>query len=203
MLHASCSLMSLMSFAAGTLMTGASSQPHYLLLSQPDNGVPNNVQFPLICYPQAAPRDNTNLVVWFEACFSTNQWLPCGRYPLHPYTHFHPNTHEVLGICAGWAELLFGGDNGRMMTVHAGDAVLIPAGVGHKQVAASDDFFAVVAYPCGVQPETQRDDKALLSLALEAVKQVAMPQTDPLLGDEGGLVEIWHPLTRAGNPQDI
>ncbi|OON41973.1 hypothetical protein BTJ39_02115 [Izhakiella australiensis] len=202
MLYASCSLMSLMSFAAGTLMTGASSQPHYLLLSQTDNGVPNNPRFPLICYPQAAPEDSEDLAVWFEDRFAANQWLPRWRYPVYPYTHFHPNTHEMLGICAGWAEILFGGDNGRVMTVHAGDAVLIPAGVGHKQIAASDDFFAVGAYPRGIQPETLRDDKAQLSLALEAVKQVAVPQSDPLLGDQGGLVDIWHPLVGAENRSD-
>ncbi|PIJ50306.1 hypothetical protein BL250_11090 [Erwinia sp. OLTSP20] len=199
MLSASDSLISLMSFAAGSLMTGAPSQPYAFLLSHADNGIPNNPRLPLIFYPRAVPQETEDLASWFEGRFTLNQWQPRWRYPVYPYSHFHPNSHEMLGMCAGWAEILFGGDGGRVITVHAGDAVLIPAGVGHKQIAASEDFFAVGAYPCGLQPQTLRDDITCLSQMQDAVKQVAVPAMDPLLGDKGGVTQLWHPLAAAQN----
>lgn len=199
MLPVSCSLLSLMSFAAGTFLTGASTQPHYLLMAQADGGVPNNPILPLIIYPQAVPEEVEDIPAWFEDRFASHQWLPRWRYPVYPYTHYHPNTHELLGISAGWAEILFGGDNGRIMTVHAGDVVLIPAGVGHKQIAASDDFFAVGAYPRGMQPETLRDEPQDLHRAQELVKRVAVPALDPLRGEEGAVIDIWHPLVHSAD----
>lgn len=194
MLPASCSLLTLMSFAAGTFMTGASTQPHYLLIAQADNGVPNNPLLPLIIYPQAVPEEEEDIAAWLEERFASHDWPPAWRDNVYPYTHYHPNTHELLGIGAGWAEILFGGDNGRVMTVHAGDVVLIPAGVGHKQIAASEDFFAVGAYPRGMQPGTLRDEKHDLHRAQELVKRVPLPQLDPLRGSEGAVIDIWHPL---------
>ena len=99
-----------------------------------------------------------------------------------------------MGIAAGWAQILFGGETGRAVTVYAGDAVLIPAGVGHQQLAASDDFFAVGAYPRGMQPDTRRDELNLLNQSIVEIKRVPMPQHDPITGGEGAVTEIWHPL---------
>ncbi len=74
-------------------------------------------------------------------------------------------------MAEGWAEVLFGGDSGRMITLRAGDAVLIPAGVGHRQVSASEDFVAVGAHPEGLKPEILRDEIGLLKLSQEKVKK--------------------------------
>lgn len=186
------SLLAMMSFAAGTFSAGASSNPQYMTF-QPANGVPNN-PLPLIIYPRVVPADVEDIATHFEDLFARHQWLPRWRYPVYPYTHFHPNTHELLGIGAGWAQILFGGETGRAVTVHAGDAVLIPAGVGHQQLAASEDFFAVGAYPRGMQPETRRDDPLTLHQALAEIQRVPVPQADPITGGEGAVTEIWHPL---------
>lgn len=116
--------------------------------------------------------------------------------PIFPYTHYHPNTHEVLGVGAGWAEVLFGGDSGRMVTLREGDAVLIPAGVGHKQVFASDDFFTVGAYPEGMSPETVRDEPSRLRASKEQIQRVPLPDRDPFTGGEGAMTEIWLPVAQ-------
>lgn len=97
-------------------------------------------------------------------------------------------------MAEGWAEVLFGGDSGRMITLRAGDAVLIPAGVGHRQVSASEDFLAVGAYPEGLKPEILRDEIAHLKLSQEKVKTVALPKRDPFTGKAGAMTEIWLPV---------
>ena len=188
------SLLAMMSFAAGTFSAGSSNNPQYLTF-QPVNGVPNN-PLPLIIYPQAVPDDieEEEIARYFEDLFAQNQWPPAWRCPVFTYTHYHPNTHELLGIGAGWAQILFGGETGRAVKVHAGDIVLIPAGVGHHQIAASEDFFAVGAYPKGMKPETYRDDPAYLEQSLLTIKQVPLPEQDPVTGGEGAVTNIWHPL---------
>ncbi|WP_428944200.1 hypothetical protein ACQK5W_16650 [Pantoea sp. FN060301] len=188
------SLLSMMSFAAGTFAAGASTSPQYMTF-QPSVGVPNNV-LPLIIYPQAVPDEVEDIAHYFEALFARHQWPPRWRYPVFPYTHYHPNTHELLGVGAGWAQILFGGETGRAVTVYAGDAVLIPAGVGHQQLAASEDFFAVGAYPGNMEPDTKRDDPADVALSLTKIARVPLPACDPITGKEGAVTEIWHPLAQ-------
>lgn len=193
------SLLLLMSFAAGTFSAGSSSNPQHLMLAQPSGGVPNN-PLPLIIWPGIAPdydtEEQSDSAAWFEKTFTANGWPAAWRAPIFPYTHYHPNTHEVLGVAAGWAEVLFGGDSGRMVTLREGDAVLIPAGVGHKQVFASDDFFTVGAYPQGMSPETLRDEPSHLRASKERIAQVPLPDRDPFTGGEGALTEIWLPVAQ-------
>ncbi|MBK5016311.1 cupin domain-containing protein [Pantoea sp. S62] len=188
----SSSLLLMMSFAAGTFSAGASDNPQHLMLAIPSGGVPNN-PLPLIIWPRVVPEEE-EIAAWFEKTFDENGWPPAWRYPIFPYTHFHPNTHEMLGVAEGWAEVLFGGDSGRMVTLRAGDAVLIPAGVGHRQVSASEDFMVIGAYPHGMSPETLRDEPAQLKMAQEQVKKVPLPTQDPFTGKEGALTEIWQPI---------
>jgi uncharacterized protein YjlB len=188
----------MMSFAAGTFSAGASDNPQHLMLAIPSGGVPNN-PLPLIIWPRVVPEEE-EIAAWFEKTFEENGWPPAWRYPIFPYTHYHPNTHELLGVAEGWAEVLFGGDSGRMVTLRAGDAVLIPAGVGHRQVSASEDFMVVGAYPRGMSPETLRDEPAKLKMAQEQVKKVPLPTQDPFTGKEGALTEIWQPIA-AMQPQ--
>ncbi|KTR97548.1 hypothetical protein [Pantoea dispersa] len=191
----SSSLLLLMSFAAGTFSAGSSGNPQHLMLSLPSGGVPNN-PLPLIIWPCVVPEEEEDSAAWFEKTFSASGWPATWRAPIFPYTHYHPNTHEVLGVGAGWAEVLFGGDSGRMVTLREGDAVLIPAGVGHKQVFASDDFFTVGAYPEGMSPETVRDEPSRLRASKEQIQRVPLPDRDPFTGGEGAMTEIWLPVAQ-------
>ncbi|AXF78404.1 hypothetical protein LU604_20955 [Erwinia tracheiphila] len=186
------SLLAMMSFAAVTFSAGTSTNPQYMTF-QPANGLPNN-PLPLIIYPQVVPEGVEDVAHYFEDLFARHHWLPGWRNPVYPYTHYHPNAHELLGISEGWAQILFGGETGRAVTLNMGDAVLIPAGVGHQQLASSEDFFAVGAYPRGIQPETRRDDPEWFEQSLAEIARVPMPQADPITGEAGAVTEIWHPL---------
>ncbi|HBI09061.1 MAG TPA: cupin [Franconibacter pulveris] len=166
---------------------------HYetLYLSQPSGGVPNN-PLPLLLYRQVMPEDARDSAAWFEAVFDKNDWPPRWRYPVFTYTHFHTNTHEVLGIYAGEADIQLGGETGPVVHLKRGDAVLIPAGVGHKQIRASDDFMAVGAYPPHLSPDKYLDQPEQLQETLKNVAQVAIAHSDPLFGSAGGLLEAWN-----------
>lgn len=49
---------------------------------------------------------------------------------MFPFSHFHSNVHEALGVFRGSALLQFGGDTDTAIqeNVTAGDLILIPAG---------------------------------------------------------------------------
>lgn len=191
------SILLMMSFAAGTFAAGASSNPRHLLLALPDNGIPNS-PLPLIIYPQVLPDDVDDAAAWFETAFASHGWPARWRATIHPYPHYHPDSHELLGVACGWAEVLFGGESGRMVTLHAGDAVLIPAGVGHQQIAASEDFLVVGAYPHQLAVRTLRNDPAEMTHSLEAIKRVPLPPNDPITGGAGALTEVWHSTAQDG-----
>ena len=69
--------------------------------------------------------------------------------------------------------------------------MVIPAGVGQKCLSDSDDFTVVGAYPDGMEPNMNRVKKPGHSKADQNVDDVPRPQTDPLLGQQGGLCDIW------------
>jgi len=104
---------------------------------------------------------------------------------------YHSNTHELLGVSGGNANIQLGGESGPTATLKKGDVVLIPAGVGHKQLAATDDFEVLGAYPQGLSPDLYHDDPTKLSEAREHISHIAMPSTDPVTGARGGIKQQW------------
>jgi uncharacterized protein YjlB len=112
-------------------------------------------------------------------------------YGIYAFRHYHSSAHEVLGIAAGSARVEFGGPQGVELDVQAGDAVLIPAGVSHYNLGASDDLLVIGAYPEGGQSaDLRRDTEADRAASLSRIVVVGTPPRDPVLGD-GGLLRLW------------
>lgn len=115
---------------------------------------------------------------------------------MYTTTHFHSTTHEVLCVFRGRARLIFGGEiNPARLEkeVKAGDAIVIPAGVGHRLLEDLDGGFQMIgSYPEGCNwdmcyGEGKENEKDMV----EAVKRVPWLRTDPLYGDEGPVT--WDP----------
>jgi uncharacterized protein YjlB len=127
----------------------------------------------------------------FEALFARNGWGDSWRDGIYDYVHYHPRTHEVLGIARGRARVQFGGRKGRKLDLKAGDVVVLPAGTGHQRLAGGKDLLVVGAYPAlGHYDEfgtsTDEHDRALVTVA-----RVPPPRGDPVYGRNGPLKRLW------------
>ena len=156
-----------------------------------DGTIPNNADAPLLVYRQAVTLPERDPASVFEALFTANGWPAAWRNGIYPFHHFHSTAHEVLGVYAGTATALFGGESGIQVTVSAGDVVVVPAGVGHKAIEASTDLGIVGAYPAGTRPDMCRGTPGERPGCLDAIARVAIPDLDPLYGEEGPLLRHW------------
>lgn len=161
---------------------------HPLTFRFEDDGAIPNSKLPLLVYRDAVPADPAAI----ERIFAENRWPPAWRNGVYGFHHFHSVAHEVLGVARGEVSVLFGGPNGQVLTVKAGDVVVIPAGVAHCNKGQTDDLLIVGAYPdTGPSPDTRRGKPAEHDEVAAAVAQVPMPGADPVQGIGGGLAEVW------------
>ncbi len=157
-----------------------------------DDGAIPNSRLPLLLYRAALPANARAI----EQSFAANHWPPAWRDGVHPFHHFHGNTHEALGVASGAATVLFGGPNGRELRVSAGDIVIVPAGVGHCNKAASPDLLIVGAYPDNApRPDQYRGKAAEHGEAVKKIAAVPPPAADPVTGVDGPLRRLWGAAT--------
>ena len=101
--------------------------------------------------------DSGDLAAAFELLFEQNGWPPQWRDGIFDYHHFHATAHEVLGVTDGSAQVIVGGPGGRVVTITAGDALLLPAGTGHCLQSFARHFQVVAGYPEGQQWDIRRE----------------------------------------------
>lgn len=141
----------------------------------PHEGVPNNPALAVRLYRNVAEAPAS-----FEARFAAHGWPPQWRDGVFDYHHYHSTAHEVLGCFAGRARLTIGGPGGETIEIAAGDALMLPAGTGHRCEAASEDFAVVGAYPAGQDWDivTKPADAAIRA----RIAAVPRPTRDPVTG---------------------
>lgn len=164
-------------------------QPETLYFdSDETNGFPNS-SLPVLVYRHVIDIcDAEKRADTFEAMFKRHDWPPAWRYGMFTFDHFHSTAHEALGVFRGQALARLGGPNGSELMLYAGDALVLPAGVGHACVEAGDDFCMVGASPSGQEPEIERGDPATLAAAQARVASVALPKHAPV---GGPLTALW------------
>jgi len=152
-----------------------------------DGEIPNNPELPVIVYEQIF-KDNPEDI---ESTFNRHEWTGSWSGGVYDYHHYHSNTHEVLGVKNGEATILVGGEEGERLQVKMGDVIVLPVGTGHKKIESSDDFQVVGAYPNGTNPNLRRRDIKSRTQDLAEIKNVPIPNTDPVFGDTGPLLDKW------------
>ncbi len=154
-----------------------------------DGTIPNS-NLPVIVYSNICESDDC--ANWIEAKFRDNNWTNNWRDIVLPYDHFHSNTHEVLGVAFGKVDFKIGGKKGEIIKVKAGDVLIIPAGVGHFAVSENIDYQVVGGYPCGLSWDMCTDLKLDAEKILRNIKEVKLPETDPIFGKNGLLMDLWN-----------
>jgi uncharacterized protein YjlB len=156
-----------------------------------DGAIPNNHLFPLTVYSNAVRGPDNDFARRFELLFLRNGWGSCWRNGIFQFPHYHSTTHEILGIAKGNAQVRFGGARGRILSVKRGDAVLIPAGIGHERIASSSDFLVVGAYPAGFAPDVLGPGARQYGEICRRIADVPIPHLDPISGVIGPVKTIW------------
>lgn len=151
-----------------------------------DDGRFLNSAHPALIYRAVFSPADGDLARAFEALFGANGWPPAWRAGLYTVHHYHSSAHEVLGIFSGWVQARLGGESGPMLTLHAGDAVLIPAGVAHKNEGQSADFRAVGAYPRGMRVDMRQGLEAERAGDARRIAALPPPAPDPVFGSSPG-----------------
>ncbi len=157
-----------------------------------DGTFPNNGKLPIFIYKSviAVSFDNPALAV--EKVFSENGWGGLWRNGIYPYHHYHSTAHEVLGIYSGKVTVQLGGPDGMIIVAQTGDVIIIPGGVAHKNLGASDDFRCVGAYPPGQEWDMNFGKPGERPNADKNIAKIPLPVTDPVYGKDGPLMKSWN-----------
>ncbi|HLA54823.1 MAG TPA: cupin domain-containing protein [Flavobacterium sp.] len=155
-----------------------------------DDGKIPNSHLPLLIYKNVFSEEKAD-ADYIIHHFERHNWGNSWKDGVYDYHHYHSNTHEAMGVYSGFATILFGGENGEQVPVEEGDVIIVPAGVGHKKISASDDFKVVGAYPNGSDYDIMKGEKGERPKADENIKKVPLPDKDPVYGMMEGLVPLW------------
>jgi uncharacterized protein YjlB len=151
-----------------------------------DDGTFPNSRLPVLLYRGVLATPEASA---FERLFEANGWSSSWRNGLFSVHHYHSTAHEVLGIYSGSVTARLGGERGRSVTLAAGDVVVIPAGVAHKNDGASPDFRVVGAYPLGTSPDMQYGKQGERPGSDRNIARVGLPTADPVRG--GPITPLW------------
>jgi uncharacterized protein YjlB len=159
---------------------------------QDDGIVPNNPHFPVLLYRGAVALNDRAFDpgTIIDTLFETNGWGRSWRDTVYDFVHYHSQVHEVMGVARGTAKIECGGLKGRVLSLKAGDVLVLPAGTGHRLIDASRNFLVVGAYP----ESGTYDECTDMRERVEAAKRIAKvrkPAHDPVYGKRGPLGRLW------------
>lgn len=158
-----------------------------------DTGTIPNSRLPLLIYQGVLDLSGDDPATAIEALLHSHQWGNDWRNGIFTYHHYHSTAHEALFVYSGSCRVQAGGENGPIETIQAGDVIVIPAGVGHKNVGQSSDFNVIGAYPPRQNVDMNYGKPGERPRVDENIARLALPRTDPVFGQTGPLLEHWQP----------
>jgi uncharacterized protein YjlB len=167
------------------------NEPEHLFFK--DDGLIPNSKYPLLIYKNAFSERRSSGAAWLEKRFAANNWTNSWRNGIYSFHHYHSTTHEVLGVFTGSALVHLGGEQGEKVNIEAGDIIIIPAGVGHKNLGAQQ-LGVVGAYPNGRSWDLNRGLPGERPETDKNIAALPLPEMDPLRRDKAGLIDIWGKL---------
>jgi len=182
------SILGMITLALPAFGSRQSPEPEKLYFED-DGKIPNS-KYPLLLYRNAFSERGNAGASWLEQHFASNNWTNSWRNGVYSFHHYHSTSHEVLGVYSGKALLHLGGEQGEQVNVSAGDIIVIPAGVGHKNLG-SDQLGIVGAYPDGRSWDLLRGTAGERPQADRNIAALPVPKADPLLGKNNGVTKIW------------
>lgn len=156
-----------------------------------DDGIYPNSRLPLVIYHQVFNTNSNANPEIIEGVFHDNGWKHAWRNGLYNIHHYHSSAHEVLGIYRGWVKAQFGGPKGKIIKAGAGDVIVVPAGVAHKNTRQSSDFKTIGAYPNGQNWDMNYGKPGERPQSDRNIRNVPMPKSDPVFGISGPLLTLW------------
>tara|TARA_R110002020_G_scaffold150965_4_gene327855 strand:+ start:968 stop:1543 length:576 start_codon:yes stop_codon:yes gene_type:complete len=167
----------LLAFPKSAISQQMESKEYYF---KDDGKIPNS-KFPLILYKNAFAERNNAGAEWLEIRFAQNNWTNSWRNGINSFHHYHSTSHEVLGVYAGEALVHLGGENGEKIKIKEGDIIIIPAGVGHKNLGGSN-LGIVGAYPDGRSWDINKGIEGERPAADKNIAALPIPEANPLSG---------------------
>lgn len=145
---------------------------------------------PVLIYKSVLTDQEAEQDKVFQKAFIQSGWGGVWKDGIFDYHHFHSNAHEALGIAAGHVTIRLGGEFGVDVDLKCGDAVVLPAGTGHKRIIGTENLVIIGAYPPG---QAHYDIcRTMDETAIENIRNVSLPETDPIYGAEGPLMDLWN-----------
>jgi uncharacterized protein YjlB len=166
--------------------------PKIITKRMAENGnFPNNAKLPLVVYAQALKLPKGGAPERIEQLIRFNRWGRPWRWGLYDYHHYHSTAHECLCIFSGSVRVRFGGEKGCVINAVAGDVIILPAGLAHKNIGCSADFRTLGCYPAGQAPDMKYGRPGERPAADRAIARVPLPLLDPVFGRSGPLAGLW------------
>lgn len=169
------------------------NKPRVIAHKIKDAGTIPNSRLPLLIYQGALDLPKDDPAAAIEALLHKHQWGNDWRNGIFTYHHYHSTAHEVLFVFSGSCKVQAGGESGLIETINAGDVIIIPAGVGHKNLGQSSDFKVVGAYPPDQNVDMNYGKTGERPRVDDNIAQLALPTTDPVFGNAGPLLDHWQP----------
>lgn len=154
------------------------------------DGIPNSPSLPALIVPGAVQAGQSGAAI--IALLASNRWGGNWQSTVFDYQHYHPNSHETLIVASGHAEIQLGGASGDVFEVSEGDAIVLPAGTGHRRLGGSSDFSVCGGYPRGQENyDIVRAGAIPMEQALQQIAHVPIPNACPIFSETGPLMAAW------------